>query len=119
VGKINKEIVGLINLHGGRAVGLSGKDASLLRAHKRPHKMPDGSAVDIGLVGEVEAVNAEAIKLLGEGGFVPGVAPVGGGAGGRGGCPARTQASCGPTSARTRCPTAARSTSASWARWRR
>jgi len=35
--------VGLINLHGGRAVGLSGKDASLLRAHRRLHKMPDGT----------------------------------------------------------------------------
>ena len=59
VGKINKEIVGLINLHGGRAVGLSGKDGNLLRAHKRLHKMPDGTTADIGLVGEVETVNPE------------------------------------------------------------
>jgi len=69
VGKINKEIVALINLHGGRAVGLSGKDASLLRAHKRLHKMPDGTSADIGLVGEVEAVNPEPIRLLEENGF--------------------------------------------------
>jgi len=82
VGKINKEIVGLINLHGGRAVGLSGKDASLLRARKRLHRMPDGSQVDIGLVGEVEAVNPEPIRLLEEGGFIPAIAPVGVGAGG-------------------------------------
>ncbi len=82
VGKINKEIVGLINLHGGRAVGLSGKDASLLRARKRLHRMPDGSQVDIGLVGEVEAVNPEPIRLLEEGGFIPVIAPVGVGAGG-------------------------------------
>ena len=82
VGKINKEIVGLINLHGGRAVGLSGKDASLLRASKRLHKMPDGTAVDIGLVGEVEAVNPEPIRLLEENGFIPVIAPVGVGAGG-------------------------------------
>jgi acetylglutamate kinase len=82
VGKINKEIVGLINLHGGRAVGLSGKDASLLRARKRLHKMPDGSLADIGLVGEVEAVNPEPIRLLEEGGFIPVIAPVGVGAGG-------------------------------------
>jgi acetylglutamate kinase len=77
VGKINKEIVGLINLHGGRAVGLSGKDASLLRARKRLHRMPDGTSVDIGLVGEVEAVNPDPIRLLEENGFIPVIAPVG------------------------------------------
>ena len=77
VGKINKEIVGLINVHGGRAVGLSGKDASLLRARKRLHRMPDGTSVDIGLVGEVEAVNPEPIRLLEENGFIPVIAPVG------------------------------------------
>jgi len=82
VGKINKEIVGLINLHGGRAVGLSGKDASLLRARKRLHKMPDGTSVDIGLVGEVEAVNPEPIRLLEESGFIPVIAPIGVGAAG-------------------------------------
>ena len=82
VGKINKEIVGLINLHGGRAVGLSGKDASLLRARKRLHRMPDGSQVDIGLVGEVEAINPEPIRLLEENGFIPVIAPVGVGAAG-------------------------------------
>src|SRR6266699_38092 len=64
VGKINKEIVGLINLHGGRAVGLSGKDANLLRARRRPHRMPSGEEIDIGLVGEVEMVNPEPIRLL-------------------------------------------------------
>jgi acetylglutamate kinase len=82
VGKINKEIVGLINLHGGRAVGLSGKDASLLRARKRLHRLPDGTSADIGLVGEVEAVNPEPIRLLEENGFIPVIAPVGVGEGG-------------------------------------
>jgi acetylglutamate kinase len=77
VGKINKEIVGLINLHGGRAVGLSGKGASLLRARKRLHRLPDGTSADIGLVGEVEAVNPEPIRLLEESGFIPVIAPVG------------------------------------------
>ncbi len=77
VGKINKEIVGLINHHGGRAVGLSGKDAELLRAHRRPHRLPSGEEVDIGLVGEVEVVNAEPIRLLEEHGFIPVIAPVG------------------------------------------
>src|SRR5690348_7008921 len=62
VGKINKEIVGLINLHGGR---------------RRLHRMPDGSSADIGLVGEVEAVNPEPIRLLEENGFIPVIAPVG------------------------------------------
>ena len=77
VGKINKEIVGLINHHGGRAVGLSGKDGDLLRARKRLHRMPTGEMVDIGLVGEVEHVNVEPIRLLEERGFVPVIAPVG------------------------------------------
>jgi acetylglutamate kinase len=76
VGKINKEIVALINHHGGRAVGLSGKDADLIRAHRRGHRLPSGEEVDIGLVGEVEAVNAEPIRLLKEHGFIPVIAPV-------------------------------------------
>ena len=82
VGKINKEIVGLINLHGGRAVGLSGKDGSLIRAHKRLHRTADGTMADIGLVGEVDAVNPELIRRLEEDGFIPVIAPVGVGSGG-------------------------------------
>jgi acetylglutamate kinase len=80
VGKLNKEIVGLINVHGGRAVGLSGKDANLLRARKRLHRMPDGSSVDLGLVGEVETVNADVIRLFEDNGLIPVIAPVGVGA---------------------------------------
>src|SRR5213592_3412084 len=57
VGKVNKEIVGLINLHGGRAVGLSGKDGNLIRARKRLHRTATGELVDIGLVGEVERID--------------------------------------------------------------
>jgi acetylglutamate kinase len=82
VGKINKEIVGLINHHGGKAVGLSGKDAALIRARRRPHRLPDGEELDIGLVGEVEAVNPQAIRLLEDSGFIPVIAPVGVGADG-------------------------------------
>jgi acetylglutamate kinase len=82
VGKINKEIVGLINHHGGRAVGLSGKDGSLIRARKRLHRGNDGELVDIGLVGEVERVDPAPIGLLEENGFIPVIAPVGVGAGG-------------------------------------
>jgi len=77
VGKINKEIVGLINHHGGRAVGLSGKDGALIRAKKRMHRTPEGELADIGLVGEVDAVNPEPIRLLEDGGFIPVIAPVG------------------------------------------
>ena len=82
VGKINKEIVGLINHHGGKAIGISGKDASLLRARRRLHRLPSGETVDIGLVGEVEAVNVDAIRMLEQGGCVPVIAPVGVGAAG-------------------------------------
>ncbi|OGK98267.1 MAG: acetylglutamate kinase [Candidatus Rokubacteria bacterium RIFCSPHIGHO2_12_FULL_73_22] len=82
VGKINKEIVALLNHHGGKAVGLSGKDAHLLRARRRPHRLPGGEEVDIGLVGEVEAVNTEPIRLLEDAGFITVIAPVGVGASG-------------------------------------
>jgi acetylglutamate kinase len=82
VGKINKEIVGLINHFGGRAVGLSGKDASLIRAKKRLHRDEAGATIDIGLVGEVEKVDPEPIRLLEEHGFIPVIAPVGVGSGG-------------------------------------
>ena len=82
VGRINKEIVGLINHHGGKAVGLSGKDAQLLRARRRLHRLPSGEEVDIGLVGEGEAVNTEPIRLLEDAGVITVIAPVGVGAGG-------------------------------------
>src|SRR5881397_2934111 len=81
VGKINKAIVGLIDHHGGKAVGLSGKDAGLLRARRRLHRLANGTAVDIGLVGEVERVNADPIRLLEERGYIPVIAPVGVGGG--------------------------------------
>jgi acetylglutamate kinase len=77
VGKINTEIVGLINLHGGKAVGLSGKDSQLIMARRRAHRLPNGDEIDIGLVGEVESVNTEPIRLLEDHGFIPVIAPVG------------------------------------------
>src|SRR6267378_1226052 len=82
VGKVNKEIVGLINRLGGKAVGLSGKDGTLLLARRRLHRLKTGEAVDIGLVGEVERVNADPIRLLEERGYIPVIAPVGVGGGG-------------------------------------
>lgn len=82
VGKVNKEIVSLISLHGGRAVGLSGKDGGLVKAKKlyAKKKGADGvpELVDIGLVGEVESVDPQIIKALDASGFIPVIAPVGG-----------------------------------------
>ncbi len=77
VGRVSQEIVGLINHHGGRAVGLSGKDGTLIRARKMTHRTPAGEDVDIGLVGEVEEVNPEPIHLLDQNGFIPVIAPIG------------------------------------------
>jgi len=80
-GKVNKEIVNLINSAGGRAVGLSGKDGLLLQAQKlefyrpRDHEPPE--IIDIGLVGEVTAVNADLIRTLQTQHFIPVIAPVG------------------------------------------
>ncbi|MBX3027628.1 acetylglutamate kinase [bacterium] len=73
VGKTNKEIVSLINRHGGQAVGLSGKDGELIRARKMT--MPD-AAGDIGLVGEVAGVNPGVIETLERGDMIPVIAPV-------------------------------------------
>jgi acetylglutamate kinase len=82
VGRISQEIVGLVNHHGGRAVGLSGKDGSLIRARKMSHRTASGETVDIGLVGEVEEINPEPIHLLTQNGFIPVIAPIGVGADG-------------------------------------
>jgi len=82
VGKINKEIVSLINQHGGHAVGLSGIDGGLIRARKLwiPRRGKDGSdkeLLDIGLVGEVEAVNPKVIEAFTHDKWIPVIAPVG------------------------------------------
>ena len=88
VGKVNKEIVELINRCGGKAVGLSGKDGSLIQA-KKLHLSPEGEKdapseiVDLGMVGEVEEINAAVIKTLDDGDFIPVIAPVGIGADGK------------------------------------
>lgn len=81
VGKINKEIVALINRHGGKAVGLSGKDANLIQAVKKMGKSvdPDGNELmqDIGYVGDVEQINPDIIQTVTGEGYIPIVAPVG------------------------------------------
>ena len=76
VGKINSEIVALLNQHGGRAIGLTGKDADLIVAHREAHRLPNGETVDLGLVGEIERVDASALEVLEEHELIPVVAPV-------------------------------------------
>ncbi|HHW42512.1 acetylglutamate kinase [Desulfofundulus thermobenzoicus] len=79
-GKLNKEIVAMINRFGGKAVGLSGKDACLLQAVKKPGKVyqPDGTVemVDIGYVGQVKKVNPAIVDTLIREGYIPVVSPV-------------------------------------------
>ena len=82
VGMVNKEIVGLINRHGGKAVGLSGKDGNLVEAEKyylndEKAKNTPSEIIDIGLVGKVKAVNAGLIVSLAANGFIPVIAPTG------------------------------------------
>ncbi len=81
VGQVNKEVVGYLNQHGGKAVGLCGKDGSLLLAKKLLQEVPaeNGSVeqVDIGYVGDVIKVNTDLIRVLEQGGYLPVIAPVG------------------------------------------
>lgn len=82
VGTVNKEIVGLINRHGGNAVGLSGKDGNLINAEKyflneekAKHTPPE--IIDIGLVGKVKNINSSLIMSLAQNNFIPVIAPTG------------------------------------------
>jgi len=81
-GTVNKEIVGLINRHGGNAVGLSGKDGNLINAEKyylneekAKHTPPE--IIDIGLVGKVKNINSQLIITLVQNNFIPVIAPTG------------------------------------------
>jgi len=78
-GQVNKEIVSLINQHGGKAVGLTGKDGNLIRAKKMmmPDKDKPGDLIDIGQVGEITAIDPSLIALLDSGAFIPVIAPIG------------------------------------------
>jgi acetylglutamate kinase len=82
VGKVNKEIVAQINQQGGKAVGLSGKDGRLITAKKlkltkSPGKDLPPEIIDIGMVGEVKAINPGVIEVLEKENFIPVIAPVG------------------------------------------
>lgn len=77
VGKINTELVTLLNGYGGKAVGLNGKDANLIQAKKH-----DDGQVDLGFVGDVELINPELLNILSREGYIPVVSSVGVGADG-------------------------------------
>jgi acetylglutamate kinase len=80
-GQVNRDVVGLINAHGPFAVGMSGEDANLFTASRR-HAVVDGTPVDIGLVGEIDAVDPGAVRVLLADGRVPVVSSVARGSGG-------------------------------------
>lgn len=76
-GLVNKQIVDLINRHGGRAVGLSGKDAGLIRARRMTLRNAADDVVDIGQVGEVAHIDPGIVTLLDQADFIPVIAPIG------------------------------------------
>jgi acetylglutamate kinase len=80
-GQVNRDVVGLINRHGPFAVGMSGEDANMFTARRR-HAVVDGTPVDIGLVGEIEAVDPGAVRALIADGRIPVVSSVARGTGG-------------------------------------
>ncbi|HJU49986.1 MAG TPA: acetylglutamate kinase [Pseudogulbenkiania sp.] len=77
-GQVNKEIVSLINQHGGKAVGLTGKDGHFIRAHKLFLKGEgEGDQIDIGRVGEIDVIDPALVSLLDSQDFIPVIAPIG------------------------------------------
>ncbi len=76
-GQVNKQIVALINRHGGRAVGLTGKDGGLITARKMRLEGFDEPGDDLGQVGEVEAIDPAVVAMLDDDGFIPVIAPIG------------------------------------------
>jgi len=81
-GIVNKEIVSLINKHGGKAIGLSGKDGGLIKAKKKLMKKASQKTgveevIDLGLVGEVTDINSQALKSIEKERFIPVISPIG------------------------------------------
>ena len=78
-GEVNKDIVGLINQNGGKAVGLTGKDAGLIRAKKLmlPKHGNPSELLDIGLVGDIQQIDPSIVHHLVSGAFIPVIAPIG------------------------------------------
>ena len=84
LGELNQEIVGLINQHGGKAVGLNGQDGRFIHARKMllPPEGQETEPVDLGLVGDIDSIDADLINILSERGYIPVVMPIGVGADG-------------------------------------
>ncbi len=81
-GKINQDIVSLINRHGGNAVGITGKDGDLIQAKRfrKVKKCPETNRpeiIDLGLVGDIKQVNANILNTLDRAEFIPVIAPIG------------------------------------------
>jgi acetylglutamate kinase len=80
-GLVNKEIVSLINRHGGKAVGLTGKDGRFIRARKMLLQPvggdPSAAGIDIGQVGEIDTIDPSLVAFLDSGDFIPVIAPIG------------------------------------------
>ncbi|MDO9142033.1 MAG: acetylglutamate kinase, partial [Methylobacter sp.] len=79
-GLVNKEIVNLINRHGGKAVGLTGKDGNFIRAkklHLTPRDDLPPEIIDLGHVGEVSSIDPAVLDMLGDSDFIPVIAPIG------------------------------------------
>ena len=87
-GLVNKEIVNLINRHGGAAVGLTGKDGDLIRARqlvlrRDAPELAEPEIIDLGHVGEVQSIDVGVVNMLVQGDFIPVIAPIGVGDDGR------------------------------------
>ena len=79
-GLVNKEIVNLINMHGGKAVGLTGKDGNFIRAkklHLTPRDTLPSEIIDLGHVGEVSSIDPAVLDMVGSSDFIPVIAPIG------------------------------------------
>jgi acetylglutamate kinase len=85
LGELNQEIVGLINQHGGKAVGLNGQDAHFIHVRKMllPPINQEREPLDLGLVGEIEHIDADLINILSAKGYIPVVMPIGVGSDGQ------------------------------------
>ncbi len=81
-GQVNKQIVSLINRHGGRAVGLTGKDGNMIRARKMKISSDESEGHDLGQVGEVDCIDPTVVAMLDDDDFIPVIAPIGVGADG-------------------------------------
>ena len=78
-GEVQQDIVMLINHFGGQAVGLTGKDGGLIRAKKMlvPDDKQPGNMIDLGFVGEIDAINPAVVKALQDDAFIPVISPIG------------------------------------------